>query len=136
MDGPLTHSVRSCTICAMTTTGYPDVGDVARRLGIWRAKAKIPLVDLAYMMRDVLPEPMWVSFETLRRMEVGALNKTDPVLIAAWAKICKGRASDLGDGLVSDLAKLREFTAASSRKPRSRTVDSPKPDIRRYPEAA
>ncbi len=57
------------------------------RLQNARLAAGLSLLDAMTRVRNVLPEPLWVTNETLRRYEKGVVTETraDPVLLGAMA---------------------------------------------------
>lgn len=50
-----------------------------------RAESGLALMEIAYRLRDELPRALWVSTDTIRRIETK--SDPDPVLVAALARV-------------------------------------------------
>lgn len=69
--------------CAMRDTiCYMTVGEWLREA---RADSGLALMEIAFRLRDELPRALWVSTDTIRRIETK--SDPDPVLVAALARV-------------------------------------------------
>ena len=80
--------------------------------GQWLAEARkaagLSYAETAYRLRDELPPSLWVSIETVRRLE--KKSDPDPILVAALARVY-GRGDNLPDPVVKELEQIRRVIA-------------------------
>lgn len=94
--------------------------EFAERMKQARTAAGLSLIDVVVAIRAELPRPLWVSTDTIRRMETGDTpeEKANPVTLAALARVYGVGIADLSDfgykafEVVKDLAvRSRWFPA-------------------------
>jgi hypothetical protein len=91
---------------------------IQQRLVEARLASGLSRTEVAYQIRRHLPESLWVSHETIRRLEVGHKedDELDPVLIAGLARVYGVRVSDLSESIASSSKSLAELLVTSMYK--------------------
>jgi len=86
-----------------------------RLLAARRSKG-LSRTEASFAIRDYLPRAMWVSGETIRRLEAGLtpVDKADAVLVQALANVYDIRLADLSEELVIDLERVRDLLSRST----------------------
>lgn len=78
-------------------------------LGAWLSKARddagVSYAEAAYRIRPLLPASLWVSLETIRRME--RRENPDPVLAAALATVYGKAVDEWPEELRRDAGMIR-----------------------------
>lgn len=86
-------------------------------LGQWlrqaRADAGLSYAETTYRIRAELPEPMWVSLETIRRVEKRERD-IDPVLVVALARVYGKSVSDLPEEVGGQVKQVRDLLIGTS----------------------
>lgn len=76
-----------------------------------RQDAELSLAETTYAIRSRLPEPLWISLDPIRRMEVGTTTeeKADPLLVCALAAVYGVQVSDLSPKVAEYLGIVDEL---------------------------
>lgn len=77
-------------------------------IGAWLREARdasgLALMEIAFRLRDELPRALWVSTDTIRRIETKV--DPDPVLVAALARVYGVAPDDWPADLRTELEKV------------------------------
>lgn len=80
-----------------------------------REAAGLTLQDATFAVRQLLPQPLWISQSTIQRMEAGRIteDKADPFDVAVLASIYDRKVIDLSDAAAAKIQVLNEVVARS-----------------------
>ncbi len=97
------------TLCGMAVTDKQAAGRLGDRLKAAREARKISLRALMVHVDSLLPLPLWVTDETLRRYETGFVTeeKADPIIVQAVARALGVSVEDLSPSIAIELNQLR-----------------------------
>lgn len=82
-----------------------------------REACGVSLLEATIRLRDQLPEALWVSLETVRRLELGVTpeSKADPMLLAALAAVYGRPLSEISAVKAAELEGLSDLIRRAAR---------------------
>lgn len=96
----------------MAPEGEASVVNTGEWLRAARQRAGLSLEESAFRLRLILPEPYWVSYSTIQRLERRA--DPDPVLVAALATVFGVALEDLPAEVAGQVARVRALLGVAA----------------------
>lgn len=76
-----------------------------------RAASGLPLIEIAFRLREELPHALWVSTDTIRKIELK--SDPNPVLAAALARIYGQHFDAWPEGLRTEVEQVERMLEAT-----------------------